>query len=240
MISALLLGVAGGWHCAGMCTAFVAAGQRGAAGAVALLSRRELRQATAMQQVGRLVSYACLGALAGSVSTLAGHDEIAGQIRAAMFAAANLVMLAMGIQALRGVAGFPVLEAIGARLGHGMAAGIVSGLAGAVSGRPLWRAFVLGIAWGSVPCALIYSALTLALFAGGPAGGALVMASLWLGTLPVLVGIGFAMSRLERGGGHRRLAALAGTLMVVFALLGLYRALAGTGTGWLDAFCRLP
>ena len=80
----------------------------------------------------------------------------------------------------------------------------------------------LGALWGFVPCTLVYSVLPLALFAGGAWEGALVMMVFGIGTLPHLVGAGFALSHLNlKSPELRRVAAV---VIGAFALVGLYRA----------------
>jgi sulfite exporter TauE/SafE len=44
-----------------------------------------------------------------------------------------------------------------------------------------WGAMLLGMAWALLPCGLLYSALMVALFSGGPGQGALVMVCFALG-----------------------------------------------------------
>jgi len=53
----------------------------------------------------------------------------------------------------------------------------------------------LGLVWGLVPCALVYSVFPLAFFAGGHWQGAAVMLAFGLGTLPNLAATGLLRSR---------------------------------------------
>jgi sulfite exporter TauE/SafE len=104
--------------------------------------------------------------------------------------------------------------------------------------RSFAQAGAAGLAWGWIPCGMVYAALPLALVAGGPAQGALVMLAFGLGTLPNLVLVDVAATRLSggvngRGNGRvngRGLVALpwlrvvAGAVIVVFGLSGLAHA----------------
>ncbi len=70
----------------------------------------------------------------------------------------------------------------------------------------------MGLAWGLVPCGMVYGALTLALLAGNAASGALVMGVFGLGTLPnllVLSGLSGYLRTLSRRPGVRLGAGLA-------------------------------
>jgi sulfite exporter TauE/SafE len=74
---------------------------------------------------------------------------------------------------------------------------------------PFWRAaapllragnaYVPGLAWGFVPCGLVYGALAAAAFAGSAAGGAAAMLAYGLGTLPWLLGAGWLAALAGKG-----------------------------------------
>ena len=70
--------------------------------------------------------------------------------------------------------------------------------------------YALGMIWGLVPCALTYGVLPIALFAGGIAGAA-VMLAFGLGTLPNLLAAGWLMvaraAMVRRARGSLRAAA---------------------------------
>jgi sulfite exporter TauE/SafE len=120
------------------------------------------------------------------------------------------------------------------------------------AGRPVWRriepiarrmlpiestakALGAGLAWGWVPCGLVYSMLVLAAASGSAAEGALVMAAFGLGTLPNLLAAGLAAQRLlaiRRVPWIRRAAGAAIVALGVFGIArlpGLPEALAA---GW--------
>ena len=88
-----------------------------------------------------------------------------------------------------------------------------------------------------MPCALIYSALPLALVAGGWWQGALVLAAFGLGTLPNLMATGLALGsarRLLTTATLRNTAALA---LIAFGTAGLWRVFAAPGTLGQSPFC---
>ena len=57
--------------------------------------------------------------------------------------------------------------------------------------RSISHALIAGILWGWLPCGLVYSALFLAMSANSISQGALIMWSFGIGTLPVLLGLGY-------------------------------------------------
>ncbi len=58
-------------------------------------------------------------------------------------------------------------------------------------------AFAAGMAWGFLPCGLVYGALFYAGLSGGPLGGAAVMAGFGLGTLPSVSAVALGLSRFR-------------------------------------------
>jgi sulfite exporter TauE/SafE len=97
----------------------------------------------------------------------------------------------------------------------------------------------MGLAWGLVPCGMVYGALALAMLAGNAASGALVMGAFGLGTLPnllVLSGLSGYLRRLSRRPGVR---ILAGVLVVAFGVAGVVRAMALPHMLATQGFCLL-
>jgi hypothetical protein len=93
----------------------------------------------------------------------------------------------------------------------------------------LLQAGAAGLAWGWIPCGMVYAALPLALVAGGPVQGAAVMLAFGMGTLPNLLLIDAAAARLSaRPAGGRAampwVRACAGAVIVLFGLSGLAHA----------------
>ncbi|MCX7893425.1 MAG: sulfite exporter TauE/SafE family protein, partial [Burkholderiales bacterium] len=82
----------------------------------------------------------------------------------------------------------------------------------------------VGMAWGWIPCGLVYSALALALVSGGAAEGALVMLAFGTGTLPTLLAGGLAAERLKRWARDRRVRLLAGLAVLAMGVVGFMRA----------------
>ena len=199
------LGLASGVHCAGMCGGIVVAFS-----AQPLLPRAALWRRQLALQLGRISTYALLGAAAAATGAVA----TAFPAQQALFVLANLALVLIGLQ----LAGF----AIGTSRNPGMA---------------LWRhvqpfaaslmrtnPFVAGMAWGLLPCGLVYAALALAMLAGGAAQGAAAMLGFGAGTLPWLLAAGVAAARLRRwvAGAAGRVAA--GAMVSGFGVWGLAHA----------------
>ncbi|MDY7092931.1 MAG: sulfite exporter TauE/SafE family protein [Acidobacteriota bacterium] len=210
----LLAGLAGGLgHCSGMCGPLVI-----------LLSPRQTGRAHTLQlHLGRILSYALIGATLAVLSAILALEVEVFPARRLLLLTAGIVLILSGLATL----GLPFLQRGWSRL--------------ALSATPLRRAsrlaekagpFLLGLFWGLLPCGLLYSAYTAAAATGaaaptplvGALQGAAVMVLFGLGTTPTLVGISWAAGQvpvrarvwLQRVAGG--VVVVSGVVMVVGAL----------------------
>jgi hypothetical protein len=207
--SVLLSSVLGSPHCAGMCGGFVGfyAGQGADRG-------RPL--AHLAYHAGRFVSYLTLGAVAGALgSGLDRAGALVGVSRAAAVAAGSLMVL---------WAGAGLLAALGVRVrppGRIPGAGALGGMVGALRDQPAeTRALAIGLLSTLLPCGWLYAFAAIAAGTGSPLAGVVVMAAFWIGTVPILAGLGLAARRVL-GPLQRRLPMVASSLLLVLGLLTL-------------------
>jgi len=99
------------------------------------------------------------------------------------------------------------------------------------------RMFALGALWGWLPCGMVYSVLVTAMLSGSALGGAGVMLAFGLGTLPMLVALGLAGSRLRALMARRAVRVACGIAILAFGILGLARAAGGLPPGWMHELC---
>ena len=92
------------------------------------------------------------------------------------------------------------------------------------------HAFQLGLLWGWLPCGLVYSVLIWAISAGSATGGALLMLSFGIGTLPALLAMGSFAAVLSRWVRRPLVRHLAGALIVLMGLW--YVVMAVRASGW--------
>ncbi|MEQ1503335.1 MAG: sulfite exporter TauE/SafE family protein, partial [Myxococcota bacterium] len=182
--------VAGSPHCLGMCGALAcAAGGRASD--------------QAAYHLGRIATYAALGALSGVFGQALPGPAWVGPAVAAVFLIGFAASLA-GILPEPRIA-IPGLAAVGARFAR--SPGVLSRLA-------------FGVVNGLLPCGLVYASLALAVAAADPLRGAAVMAVFGLFTVPALVAASLGLRKvLARSVGARR--ALAAVVLVAgLATLG--------------------
>ena len=221
--TALLMGLAGGPHCAAMCGAAcnAIAGRSGAVSASMLALH-----------AGRVAGYAVAGAiLAGGVSGLSGFDTAAPLLRP-LWGMVHVGAIALGGWLLwtgRSPRWLSLPSPRVAALAQARPIRIVRTLPAPA------RAGLAGACWAAVPCGLLQSALLVAALGSGPASGAAVMAAFGIAsTLGLWLAQGLWFG-LRGAGDGRRWAALsvraAGALLIgssAFALWhGLGKALCG-------------
>jgi len=218
--AALIAGLGGGVHCAGMCGGIVRVLCVAPDGA----SRWRYMLA---YNAGRVASYACAGALAGALGEAGLLTRAAPQLQPWFFLLASVMLVVLGIYlagATRVMAGF---EAAGAWLWRR----IQPWTRAVLPVNSLARAFGFGALWGWLPCGMVYAVLLTALALANAAQGAAVMLAFGLGTLPNLAGISLLWQRTERASSLR---VLAGCFVVVLGVYGLLKitqpgAMAGNG-----------
>jgi uncharacterized protein len=236
LLSVFVAGLLGGVHCAGMCGGIVSA---------LSLQRHEVRRAGsvtssadialhAAYNSGRIASYAVAGALAGM--TGAGSVALAGSFpaRQALYIAANIMLLVLGLY-LAGVwRGLLQLERVGTVVWKQLQPLSKNFLP--VTNVP--RAFMLGTLWGWIPCGLVYSMLVVALASGSAQNGALVMLAFGLGTLPNLLAVGVMAARMRTWFRYPAVRVGAGAMVAMFGVLGLLRAEQMTVVSLIAQVCK--
>jgi sulfite exporter TauE/SafE len=177
------LGLASGVHCAGMCGGIVTA--------FSLSEGRSRPSARLLLfNAGRISCYAFGGAIAAAIGALGWYSSGA-QTGLSVLASAVLVLVGLHLAGLRGPMRF--LERLGAPLWRR-----IQPLAARLTRKPgLAAGYAAGLAWGALPCGLVYGALTAAAFAGSAAQGAIAMLAFGLGTLPWLLAAGVATASLR-------------------------------------------
>lgn len=157
--------------------------------------------------LGRLAAYGALGAAAGGLGSVI---ELAGRAasvqRAAMIVAAGAVV-AWGTLSLAAALGVPV-----PRFGGGLWR---RGLVKIRRRRPAVRAALVGLLSAALPCGWLWGFVMVAAGTGGVGGGVAVMAAFWLGTLPMMIGVGAIATPLVRRLGARLPVVTAAALIAV-------------------------
>ena len=83
--------------------------------------------------------------------------------------------------------------------------------------------YLLGMLNGIIPCGLVYSFAIFAASTASPWGGALVMATFGLATIPALFFLGFVTKFLQKGNLRGTMMKLAALLVIVYGVFTLYK-----------------
>jgi len=212
---AFLAGLAGSFHCIGMCGGIVAALAM-TRGSLPLGSRLGSQLC---YNLGRISTYTALGALAGLIGSSLDFMALRS-FSSWFFIGANLCVIAVGLCSALGLSALNLssLEGRGARL-------FAAPLKRVISSDSSLAAFPLGLLLGLIPCGLVYAPLMAAAARGAPARGAATMAALGLGTVPVLLLFGTASSAVS-GALRAAMLRVAGLAVALMGAAGLWRALA--------------
>ncbi|CAJ0798714.1 hypothetical protein LMG7141_03568 [Ralstonia condita] len=223
LLSVFLIALLGGVHCLAMCSGIALAAEKGGV-SVRIVSRRRLWFEQVIMHAGRLTTYASLGAAMGALGATVWRQQWL-PIQRGLFALASALLLTYGLLLLLRATGdawrAPGLERMLGRL-SGKLSALASRLGGGFrAAHPLVRRYVIGLAWGLVPCGMVYGALAVALLAGNAASGAVVMLAFGAGTLPNLLMMSGLAGWLRGLSRQRWARGAAGVIITGFGTWGL-------------------
>jgi len=209
-----LTGILGGVHCAGMC-----------GGIVAALSGQAARGVPPWRihlsyNLGRISSYTLAGALSGALGSLGLMLDGMLPVQIALYVAANVLLIALGLY----LAGIPGVTARLERIGAGLWRRLRPLTGRFMPADSVPKALALGMLWGWLPCGLVYTVLFTALLSGDPLTGAAVMLAFGLGTLPNLMAAGLLMRGFRTLVAARPVRLISGALVLGFGVYGLAHA----------------
>jgi sulfite exporter TauE/SafE len=187
LLGVLLASVVGSVHCAAMCGGFVCLYAGGGAGA------RTNMATHAAYNAGRLVSYVTLGLAAGALGARLDRLGAFANVERAAAVIAGVLMIVW--------ASVLIGTTFGVRSFAGGAPAWIQKPFGALlltfrDQAPVVRAAATGLVTTLLPCGWLYAFTVTAGGTGHPIAGAAVMAVFWLGTLPMMVGLGVGVGRI--------------------------------------------
>jgi len=214
LVSAFVVGLLGGAHCAGMCGGIVGAMVLG------LPNNQPRWPIIVAYNAGRIASYTLAGALMGVLGFYFSGLLPVQIAQRGLLSLAGLFLVLMGLY----LAGWWNLLVHVERLGGLLWRRIEPLGRGLLPVRSIGHGFVLGLVWGWLPCGLVYSALVWTIASGGAVEGASLMLAFGLGTLPNLLLMGVAAAQLNRWIRIQPVRALAGSLIILFGVSMLFYA----------------
>ena len=168
--------------------------------------------------IGRIVSYGIAGMLAGAFGVemlkalgLENGHEI-------LRYAGVVLMAAIGFYLAGWFPQLVVLERIGKPIWHRL-----EPLARKMMpiNSPV-RALLYGMAWGWLPCGLVYVVLLMTVTSGSALAGSLMMLAFGLGTLPTILSVGIMATWVRRFASSQTTRQVIGLIIIIMAIASLF------------------
>jgi len=200
-------------HCIGMCGGIV----------VAYSSSKINQKSSYIHQTashlaynfGRVVTYTILGAIFGAIGQVVAFTPTTKGI---LFVITGVLMILAGLSL---VGNIKFLNS--AEWSISKYTWYQNTFRKLMSSKSYGSFFFLGMLNGIIPCGLVYSFAIFAASTATPLGGALVMATFGLATIPSLFFIGFLTKFLQKGSLRSTMMKLAAILVIVYGVFTLYK-----------------
>jgi len=198
-------------HCIGMCGGIV----------VAYSSSKIDQKSSYLQQTashlaynfGRVTTYAMLGALFGYAGQVLAFTPTT---KGVLFLITGLLMILAGLSLLGNLKFLNSAEWSVSKY-----AWYQNSFRKLMTSKSYGSFYLLGMLNGIIPCGLVYSFAIFAASTATPLGGALVMATFGLATIPALFFLGFITKFLQKGNLRGTMMKLAALLVIVYGVFTL-------------------
>lgn len=200
-------------HCIGMCGGIV----------VAYTSSKIDQKSSYLQQTtshlaynfGRVVTYTILGAIFGFIGQVIAFTPTT---KGLLFLITGMLMILAGLSLIGNIKFLNSAEWSISKYGW-----YQKSFRKLISSKSYASFFLLGMLNGIIPCGLVYSFAIFAASTATPWGGALVMATFGLATIPALFFLGFITKFLQKGNIRGTMMKLAALLVIIYGLFTLYK-----------------
>lgn len=227
VLAALSAGLLGGVHCLGMCggiaNLLTSASKKNRTTIPIILATSDNAQpkiapwrSSALLHGGRIFTYILMGGLVGSIGALGLRIHPFIPIHTIMYVIGNLALIWLGLRLFGYTPHFAPLDHLIARIGKKIPARF-SFLA-----QTQRFPFLVGMAWGCLPCGLVYGVLPFALLSGDGLSGAVLMLIFGLGALPYLIFAQSVTQWLHHSRAPTILRGLGGIILTGIGLMGLW------------------
>lgn len=216
-IIAFNLGLFSTLHCLGMCGGIIGALSLGGGYGTDITYVRKTGFVVAYN-IGRITSYSAAGAVCGFVGQEIAGIAIPDYGHRFLQIAAAMVLVLIGLHLAGWLPRLGKIESFGIRIWRLLqpAARFF------IPVDNIGRALAIGMVWGWLPCALVYSVLLWTVTSGSAINGAVIMFAFGLGTLPGMVTAGLAGNRLLELTRQGKLRIWAGSIIILFGILSLF------------------
>ena len=229
VLAVISAGLLGGIHCIGMCggiASMLTSTGKKERNIIPLIPAQTEVPASgiaawhipSLLHAGRIFTYTLMGGLTGSIGALGLRFNPFGSIHTLLYIIGNLALIWLGLRLFGYTPHFAPLDRLVARIATHIRIPPRFSLMAQTQRFP----FLVGMAWGCLPCGLVYGVLPFALLSGDAFSGAVLMLIFGLTALPHLL---FAQS-IARWLHHSRVPSLlrgfGATMLTAIGLLGLW------------------
>ena len=230
MLTAFMVGLLGSVHCFGMCGGIAAAMGSSSIGQ-GTQSRWLAARKALLFNGGRILSYAFLGLIVGSITGSLGQILELKQWGFWLRLLTALLIFIIGLQYLTKRSYLNWLERSGGKLWQWISRFIQNSNTAKHSQNESWRLLRTGMLWGWLPCGLVYTILLTAAASGKPISAALIMMAFGLGTLPALASLTVAGPLIAQLRSSLQARRIIGIAMIIFAVWIAGWAILHSGAG---------
>ena len=210
---AFSLGLLSTLHCWGMCGGIISA--------LTMSLPKEVNTARTVRTVytllfnsGRITSYMLAGALAGLLGQQISQLILPESGHVVLKLLAAIVLIFIGLHLTGWIPYLKKIESFGLKLWR-----VIQPLGRRfvpVDTKP--KAFMLGMIWGWLPCALVYSVLLWSVTSGSVFKGGLLLLMFGLGTLPGMFTAGIVSNQVINLARQQTLRKAAGIVIIIFGI----------------------
>ena len=215
LTSAFLVGLLGSVHCIGMCGGIVGALTFNISDS-ARTQRGKLAAYVSFYNIGRLSSYCIAGVLFAWLGTTIA-ESFTSQFQGFGKWITGTFLVLLGLY----IAGWLQVLVLFEKLGSQLWRFIQPFSKPFIPVDRFWKAGILGLLWGWLPCGMVYAMLPLAMASDSPTSGGLIMLAFGLGTLPALVLMGTASEWLRRVTRNNLVRQFIGLVIILFGVYGM-------------------
>ena len=205
----------GSLHCVGMCGPF----------ALLASADPERRNAaivpTAMYSLGRLITYAIVGLIFGTSGLALNKGGSFASVQQSATYVAGGLMIIVGLIALARHLGYSIWLP---KVFSPIQKLLQGAFARTKQMRPVQRAFTIGALSSLMPCGWLYTFAITAAGTGSPVWGMALMASFWLGTVPIMTALVFGANKIGRRVQQRIPVLMAGLVLLLGVFTIAFRA----------------
>ena len=199
-------------HCVGMCGGIVIA--YSSTKVQTQWSKSQQSIAHLLYSLGRVTTYAVLGAVFGSIGGVATFSNTANGI---LWLVAGTAMLLAGLSLLGKIKFLTLIE-------HSFSKSIwyQTNFKALLKSQTFFSFFLLGMLNGLLPCGFVYFFAITAASTASPFYGALVMVIFGLSTIPALFSLGFFVGLFKQSGLRNIMIKLAAISVIFYGIFTIY------------------